>query len=74
MEIGLMILPYRKALQIEHAIDYGALFRRERLADLGSGAGVDKVDKLTIIAHDRFQAIVDAANDPNSIIRKEKHH
>ena len=30
-----------------------------------------KVDKLTIIAHDRFQAIVDAANDPNSIIRKE---
>lgn len=33
--------------------------------------GADKVDKLTIIAHDRFQAIVDAANDPNSIIRKE---
>jgi len=33
--------------------------------------GVEKIDKLTIIAHDRFQAIVDAANDPNSIIRKE---
>ncbi|MFA5146797.1 MAG: DEAD/DEAH box helicase family protein [Candidatus Omnitrophota bacterium] len=37
----------------------------------GARTGVSKVDKLTIIAHDRFQAIVDAANDPNSIIRKE---
>jgi len=37
----------------------------------GKKTGEDKVDKLTIIAHDRFQAIVDAANDPNSIIRKE---
>jgi len=37
----------------------------------GKKTGVEKVDKLTIIAHDRFQAIVEAANDPNSIIRKE---
>jgi len=37
----------------------------------GERTKVDKVDKLTIIAHDRFQTIVDAANDPNSIIRKE---
>lgn len=37
----------------------------------GTRTGVEKVDKLTIIAHDRFQVIVDAANDPNSIIRKE---
>jgi type III restriction enzyme len=37
----------------------------------GIRTGVEKIDKLTIIAHDRFQAIVDAANDPNSIIRKE---
>ncbi|MBI5359185.1 MAG: DEAD/DEAH box helicase family protein [Planctomycetes bacterium] len=37
----------------------------------GKRTGISKVDKLTIIAHDRFQAIVDAANDPNSIIRKE---
>ena len=37
----------------------------------GARTGVEKVDKLTIIAHDRFQSIVDAANDPNSIIRKE---
>lgn len=37
----------------------------------GARTEVPKVDKLTIIAHDRFQAIVDAANNPNSIIRKE---
>ncbi len=37
----------------------------------GVRTGVEKVDKLTIIAHDRFQTLVDAANDPNSIIRKE---
>ena len=37
----------------------------------GKRTGVSKVDKLTIMAHDRFQAIVDLANDPNSIIRKE---
>src|SRR3989339_99659 len=37
----------------------------------GVRTGVEKVDKLTIIAHDRFQAIIDAANDPNSIIRQE---
>lgn len=37
----------------------------------GKRTGADKVDKLTIIAHDKFQAIVEAANDPNSIIRKE---
>ncbi|PIS44353.1 MAG: type III restriction endonuclease subunit R, partial [Ignavibacteria bacterium CG08_land_8_20_14_0_20_37_9] len=33
----------------------------------GRRTGVDKVDKLTIVAHDRFQEIVDAANMPNSI-------
>lgn len=37
----------------------------------GTRTGVEKIDKLTIIAHDRFQSIIDAANDPNSIIRKE---
>lgn len=30
-----------------------------------------KVDRLTIVAHDRFQEIIDEANKPNSIIRKE---
>lgn len=37
----------------------------------GKRTGASDVDKLTIIAHDRFQEIVDAANAPDSIIRKE---
>ncbi|MBU0767371.1 DEAD/DEAH box helicase family protein [Patescibacteria group bacterium] len=37
----------------------------------GKRTGEKKADTLTIIAHDRFQKIVEAANDPNSIIRKE---
>jgi type III restriction enzyme len=37
----------------------------------GKRTGNDKVDKLTIVAHDKFQEIVDAANRPDSIIRKE---
>ena len=31
----------------------------------------DKVNKLTIVAHDRFQEIIDEANKPGSIIRRE---
>ncbi len=36
----------------------------------GKLTGNDKVDKLTIVAHDRFQEIIEAANRPDSIIRK----
>ena len=35
----------------------------------GKRAGVPAVDRLTIVSHDKFQEIVDHANDPNSIIR-----
>ncbi len=35
----------------------------------GRRTGVKAVDRLNIIAHDRFQEIVDAANRPDSIIR-----
>jgi len=38
----------------------------------GKVTGEPKVDKLTVIAHDRFQEIVDLANQPNSIIQ-QKH-
>lgn len=31
--------------------------------------GVAAVDRLTIVAHDKFQAIIDEANSPDSIIR-----
>lgn len=37
----------------------------------GRRTGNTKVDKLTIVAHDKFQQIVDEANKPNSIIKKE---
>jgi len=37
----------------------------------GKRTGVDAVDRLTIIAHDKFQDIIDAANNPDSIIRKQ---
>ena len=37
----------------------------------GKRTGVAKVDTLTIIAHDKFQAIVDAANAEGSIIKRE---
>ena len=33
--------------------------------------GNDKVDKLTIVAHDKFQEIIEKANKPGSIIKKE---
>lgn len=36
----------------------------------GKRTGVSTIDRLTIVAHDRFQEIIDEANNPNSIIRK----
>lgn len=35
----------------------------------GKRTGVADVDRLTIVSHDKFQEIVDHANDPNSIIK-----
>ena len=35
----------------------------------GKRTGVDAVDRLTIVSHDKFQEIVDYANSPESIIR-----
>ncbi|MEQ8289522.1 MAG: DEAD/DEAH box helicase family protein [Gammaproteobacteria bacterium] len=35
----------------------------------GQRTGVAAVDRLTIIAHDQFQAIIDEANNPESIIK-----
>ncbi|PKP21636.1 MAG: type III restriction endonuclease subunit R [Bacteroidetes bacterium HGW-Bacteroidetes-21] len=37
----------------------------------GNKTGNSKADKLTIVSHDRFQEIIDAANHPDSIIKKE---
>lgn len=35
----------------------------------GRRTGIKAVDRLTIVSHDRFQEIIDDANNPNSIIR-----
>jgi type III restriction enzyme len=35
----------------------------------GKRTGVKPIDRLTIVAHDRFQEIIDDANNPNSIIK-----
>ncbi len=35
----------------------------------GKRVGVPAVDRLTIVSHDKFQEIVDHANDPDSIVR-----
>lgn len=35
----------------------------------GKRTGVDSVDRLTIVSHDKFQEIVDYANSPESVIR-----
>jgi len=35
----------------------------------GKRTGVADVDRLTIVSHDKFQEIVDHANDPDSVIR-----
>ncbi|MDQ1272261.1 MAG: type restriction enzyme [Planctomycetota bacterium] len=37
----------------------------------GKRTCVDKVDKLIIVAHDKFQEIIDAANQPDSIIKRQ---
>ncbi|WP_455564243.1 DEAD/DEAH box helicase family protein [Akkermansia massiliensis] len=36
----------------------------------GDRSGVDEVDRLSIVSHDKYEAIVDLANDPNSLVRK----
>jgi len=36
----------------------------------GKRVGVPAVDRLTIVSHDKFQEIIDYANNPDSVIRK----
>lgn len=62
------IVPLRAAnaaVLIEQTIGRGL-----RLPYGGERTGVDKVDKLTVIAHDNFQKVIEAAQDPNSILNK----
>jgi type III restriction enzyme len=36
----------------------------------GQRTGEDEVDRLSIVSHDRYEAIVRLANDPNSLVRR----
>lgn len=62
------IVPLRAAnagILVEQTIGRGL-----RLPYEGKRTGVDKVDKLTVVAHENFNAIIEAAQDPNSILNK----
>lgn len=62
------IVPLRAAnaaVLIEQTIGRGL-----RLPYQGERVGVDRVDKLTVIAHDNFEKIIEAAKDPNSVLNK----
>lgn len=36
----------------------------------GTRTGIEEVDRLSIVSHDKYEAIVNLANDPNSLVRK----
>ncbi|MDF2433168.1 MAG: type restriction enzyme [Mucilaginibacter sp.] len=62
------IVPLRAAnaaVLVEQTIGRGL-----RLPYNGKRTGVDKVDKLTIVAHENFDSVIEAAKDPNSILNK----
>jgi type III restriction enzyme len=64
------IVPLRAArasVLVEQTIGRGL-----RLPYNGERTGVEKVDKLTVVAHDNFKAVIDASRDPNSILNKMK--
>jgi type III restriction enzyme len=62
------IVPLRAAnagVLVEQTIGRGL-----RLPYEGKRTGVDKVDKLTVVAHENFNAVIEAAQDPNSVLNK----
>lgn len=62
------IIPLRAA--DAHTLIEQTIGRGLRLPFGGKRTGVENIDKLTIIAHDNFQKIVDAANEEDSILRR----
>ena len=62
------ICPLRKADSIK--LIEQTIGRGLRLPFKGERVGVDKIDKLTVIAHDNFQKVIEAAQDPNSILQR----
>lgn len=62
------IVPLRAAnapILVEQSIGRGL-----RLPYGGKRTGVEDVDKLTVIAHENFEAVIERAKDPNSVFRK----
>jgi len=62
------IVPLRAAnadILIEQTIGRGL-----RLPYEGKRTGVDKIDKLTVVAHENFNAVIEAAQNPNSVLNK----
>jgi len=62
------IVPLRAAnagVLVEQTIGRGL-----RLPYGGGRTGVDKVDKLTVVAHDNFEKVIKEAQDPNSVLNK----
>ncbi|HEY6082289.1 MAG TPA: hypothetical protein VIU45_02455, partial [Chitinophagaceae bacterium] len=65
------IVPLRAAnasVLVEQTIGRGL-----RLPFSGERTGNEKVDKLTVVAHDNFNRVIEAAQDPNSILNKLKY-
>jgi type III restriction enzyme len=62
------IVPLRAAnadILIEQTIGRGL-----RLPYEGKRTGEDKIDKLTVVAHENFNAVIEAAQNPNSVLNK----
>ncbi len=62
------IVPLRAAnagVLVEQTIGRGL-----RLPYEGKRTGIDKIDKLTVVAHENFNAVIEAAQDPNSVLNK----
>lgn len=62
------IIPLRAANA--HTLIEQTIGRGLRLPFGGKRTGIENIDKLTIIAHDNFQKLVDAANEEDSILRR----
>lgn len=64
------IVPLRAAnasILVEQTIGRGL-----RLPFGGERTGIENIDKLTVVAHDNFNRVIAAAQDPNSILNKLK--
>ena len=62
------IVPLRAAnaaVLVEQTIGRGL-----RLPYKGERTGVKKVDQLTVVAHDNFEKVIEASQDPNSVLNK----